>query len=66
MEVLRQNATHRVVLVRDTAQLHQAHHSLGTYRVVDIRSNVVVFRTANRDKAFGVFEFLSAEDTSPR
>ncbi len=58
MDVLRENASHRVELDEDTAQLHQPHKSWGTYRVVDIRTAEVIFASPNRDKAIGVYEFL--------
>jgi len=59
MDVLRESASHRVELDEDTAKLHQPHKSWGTYRVVDIRTAEVIFATPNRDKAIGVYEFLT-------
>jgi hypothetical protein len=64
MEVLRENTTHRVELIRDTTELHQPHRSLGIYRVVNLSTSEVVFSTPNRDKSFGVLEFLSQSQST--
>ena len=57
--VLRENRLYMVDLDEDTTQDHLPHRSWGTYRVVDRTEAQVLFTTANRDKAFGVFEFVT-------
>jgi hypothetical protein len=61
MEVLKENARYQVGLDEDSSVTHLPHRSWGTYRVVDRKANVL-FETANRDKAFGVFEYLSLRE----
>jgi hypothetical protein len=58
-ETLRESGSHRVELDEDTAEVHYAHRSWGTYRVIDVKTQQVVFASPNRDKAFGVFEYLT-------
>jgi hypothetical protein len=59
IEVLRENNLYRVELDEDTSQSHLPHRSWGTYRIVDRRTAEVIFESPNRDKAFGVFEFVT-------
>lgn len=61
IEVLKENSRFRVELDEDTSQTHLPHKSWGTYRVVDHKKAQVLFMSPNRDKAFGVFEYLSLE-----
>jgi hypothetical protein len=60
-EVLKENGRYRVDLDEDISTTHVPHKSWGTYRVLDRQNSRVLFKTANRDKAFGVFEYLSLE-----
>ncbi|HZQ48675.1 MAG TPA: hypothetical protein VFB69_00005 [Candidatus Dormibacteraeota bacterium] len=60
-EILRQSASHRVELDEDVSVVHQPHKSWGTYRVIDAMNDTLLFESPNRDKAFGVFEYLTAE-----
>jgi hypothetical protein len=60
-EILRRNKLYQVELEEDTSLIHLPHRSWGTYRVIDARRAQVVFESANRDKAFGVYEYLSNE-----
>ena len=60
-EILRSNKAYQVELEEEVSQTHLPHRSWGTYRVIDERRAQVVFETTNRDKAFGVYEYLSHE-----
>jgi hypothetical protein len=60
-ELLRENRLYMVELDQDTSQDHLPHRSWGTYKVLDRTSTRVLYITANRDKSFGVFEFVSQE-----
>lgn len=66
IEVLRENTIYRVELDEDTSQIHLPHRSWGAYRVVNRSKNEVLFESPNRDKAYGVYEFLSRESNLPR
>jgi hypothetical protein len=59
IEVLRENESYLVQLDADSLQVHTPHSSWGTYRVLDRTHGHILFETANRDKSFGVFEYLS-------
>ena len=61
IEVLRENTLCQMELDEDTSKTHLPHRSWGTYRVVDRRKAQVLFESPNRDKAFGVYEYLSRE-----
>jgi hypothetical protein len=61
VEVLRENPYYLVELDEDTSLEHQPHRSWGTYRVVERASKRVIYSTPNRDKSFGVFEYLAQE-----
>jgi hypothetical protein len=64
-EVLRENRLYVVELEEDNTTEHLPHRSWGTYRVVDRKSQRVLFSTPNRDKSFGVFEFATREAGLP-
>ena len=57
-QVLRESPDYLVELEEDTSQDHQPHKSWGIYRVIKRRTKQVMFSTSNRDKSFGVFEYL--------
>ncbi len=61
IEVLRTNSLYQVELDEDTSRAHIPHTSLGKYRVLNLTRPQILFETRNRDKAFGVYEYLSLE-----
>lgn len=61
LEVLRENSRYRVELDEDASSTHVPHKSWGTYRVVEAGKPAPAFESPNRDKAFGVYEYLSRE-----
>ena len=58
IEILRETPDYLLELEKDTSHEHQPHRSWGTYRVVNRHRKQVIFSTPNRDKSFGVFEYL--------
>ena len=64
-DVLRENRLYLVELDEDSTIEHLPHRSWGTYRVVERKTNRALFSSANRDKSFGVFEFVSREAGLP-
>jgi hypothetical protein len=62
-QTLRQGHCYLVELAPDTfaaADLSARHMSRGTYRVIERSTGKVVFQTVNRDKSYGVLEYLEA------
>jgi hypothetical protein len=59
VDVLRANDAYLVELETDDSVPHEPHRSWGTYRVVERATARVCFATRNRDKSFGVFEYLA-------
>ena len=64
-ECLAENEAYRVELDVNDAEEHVPHKSWGMYRVVELRSRKDLFATRNRDKALGVFEYLSHDSRLP-
>jgi hypothetical protein len=61
IQVPRENRLYRVELDECAPTPPRAHRSLGLYRVVERGSGRLLFETPNRDKSFGVFEYLTKE-----
>jgi hypothetical protein len=61
IEVLKTNASYRVELDEDVTREHLPHKSWGIYRVIRAANSETVYEGPNRDKAFGVYEYLSRE-----
>jgi len=58
-QVLLENALYSVELDENSFEEHVPHKSWGTYRVIDRSTARLLFKTPNRDKSFGVFEYLA-------
>jgi hypothetical protein len=58
-DVLEENAAFRVELDEDTSTFHSPHRSWGKYRVFEMGKTKPVYESPSRDKALGVFEYLS-------
>ena len=58
-EVLHENVGYRVELDEDTSKFHSPHTSWGKYRVLEMGKIEPVYQSSNRDKALGVYEYLS-------
>jgi hypothetical protein len=58
-DVLHENVGYRVELDEDTSNFHSPHMSWGTYRVFEMGKTKQVYQSTNRDKALGVYEYLS-------
>jgi hypothetical protein len=59
IRVLKENPLYRVELDDSVPPPTSAFRSSGLHRVVEVKSGLLLFETWNRDKSYGVFEYLT-------
>lgn len=59
IRVLKANPLYRVELDDSAPPPPRALRSSGLHRVVEVKSGQLLFETWNRDKSYGVFEYLT-------